>query len=94
VGSALVREIACDVEAFVQGGFDLREERGDFIGGGSGENAGRVEEEIAVVVGSVVAGGFEEDGVGGGFDQCVDGGGEGCEARNAYVAGVGHRAHA
>ena len=87
MGVAFVGEVAGDVEAFGQGGFDLREERGDFVWRGSREDAGGVEEEVAVVVGGVEAGGFEEDGVGGGLDEGVDGGGEG---RVASVRGGWH----
>ena len=87
VGVAFVGEVAGDVEAFVECGFDLLEEGGDFVGGLRCEDAGGVEEEIAVMVGGVEAGGFEEDGVGGALDQRVDGGGEGCVAD---VRRVGH----
>ena len=65
----------------------MREECGDFFGREGREDADGREEEIAVMVVRVEAGGFEEDGVGGGFDEGVDGGGEGCVAR---VQGVGH----
>ena len=87
MGVAFVGEVAGDVEAFGQGGFDLREERGDFVDGVGDEDSGGVEEEIAVVVVGVEAGGFEEDGVGGGLDEGVYGGGEGLEAG---VRGGGH----
>ena len=75
------------MEAFGEGCFDLGEEGGDLVEGVGGEDADGREEEIAAVVVGVEAGGFEEDGVGRGFDEGVDGGGEG---RGAGVRGGGH----
>ncbi len=77
MGVALVGEVASEVEAFGECGFDLREERGDFVWRAGREDAGGVEEKIAVVVGGIEARGFQEDGVGGALDEGVDGGGEG-----------------
>ncbi len=74
---AIVGEIAGDVEVFGECDFDLMEEGGDVVEGGGREDARGVEEEVAVAVLRVEAGGFEEDGVGVGFDEGVEGGGKG-----------------
>ena len=87
VGVAFVGEVAGYVEAFGEGGFDVGEERGDFFGRGGGEDAGGVEEEIAVVVVGVEAGGFEEDGVGGAIRRgCGGRWGGACSGRGAAWA--------
>jgi len=87
VGVAFVRKVAGEVEAFGEGEFDGGEESGDFVWRGGRQDAGGVEEEIAVMIGGVEAGGFEEDGVGGRLDEGVEVGGEG---RETGVRGGGH----
>jgi len=58
VGVALVGEVAGEIEAFGECGFDGGEECGNFVRRRGGEDAGGVEKEVAAVVGGVEAGGF------------------------------------
>jgi hypothetical protein len=61
----------------------------DFVEGSCGEDVRGFEEEIAVAVGGIEAGGFEEDGAGAGFDEGAHGWWEGCPGRGVRLVARG-----
>ena len=89
VVTGFVGEKTSDVEAAGERRFDGGEEFGELVERVSCEDVDGVEEEVAVLVGSVEARGFEEDGTGCVLDERACGGWERSPLRCARLGGTG-----